>query len=847
MSCPDVCEPERDLDGEEVLDQCDPCNFGIQNGDVCGVENDEMEDPDAEFPEGCDPTNPGPEECPKDDPDKPFGEDPFDPDDFIGGCGQFDPSSEEEDNDDDSAIRPATPDTCPPEDDCLQDPSKCEEPETKPDVDDLDNCENVTGDPGWVKPDECEGVDDETIDGIDPDEIIQPPCIECEDKDVVVCWPEEDLPSTVTGICPPPTGCPPGTLPVCRPDDDDDDDDGLPDELDPDDNNDGFGDGIGQPIPTPPCVDCAEDEEAICLPPQLATLEELSKDVCFTGPCPSGAVVVCRKRPPHIQESPDGEPSPKKCKECPPEEAAVCWPENDILPGDPDDICPPSTTGCPTGTKPLCLPDDDDDDDDNLPDELDPDDNNDGIGDGIGNSFDPDKPAIIVPVKPQEDPVEPDPLEPDSLEPDPLEPDPVEPDPVEPDPVEPDPVEPDPVEPDPVEPDPVEPDPVEPDPPLPPDERLKDLVNEYRRDPEGYVADNPIPSGCKNPPGQQGITPDTLNELEVNNELSEAAQHLADYNHEFNQTSHEQQAYKGRPKFVNHPDCDPRAPTFELCNAHVQRAQDFGYTSTYVLENVASILPGETPEDALMRWICSSGHNANMLNSNVTDIGVGWTDSQVVIVIGQPNGAVLEQPDWDTWNYEPDPSELVSRLEEPPKETITEPSTPKGFEFLDVTATGTKVVIIGDKSWSMFDPYPYTKFIKLKLAILNTMSSMDPSTRLQIVLFNEGFESNPGGWLDKNQWGNLRTWLDAAKTSGKTNPGPALQYALGSGSDVAYFLTDGDFTTPNAAATIQKVYNVDNSPIHVIHIGDGLTGAANLMDLAERSGGSYTSNPTWGF
>lgn len=70
--------------------------FGIQQGNTCGVENDEVEDPEAEFPPGCDPTKENPDQCE----DTTFEPPPLDID-TLYPCGVFDPSSEDDDDDDD--------------------------------------------------------------------------------------------------------------------------------------------------------------------------------------------------------------------------------------------------------------------------------------------------------------------------------------------------------------------------------------------------------------------------------------------------------------------------------------------------------------------------------------------------------------------------------------------------------------------------------------------------------------------------------------------------------------------------------------------------------------------------
>ncbi|CAB9502519.1 unknown protein [Seminavis robusta] len=190
----------------------------------------------------------------------------------------------------------------------------------------------------------------------------------------------------------------------------------------------------------------------------------------------------------------------------------------------------------------------------------------------------------------------------------------------------------DPVQPDPLQPEPLPP--ASPDPPTP-NERLKDLINKYREGPGDYIWTNNIVCVRKGPDGKEyEVRPSgvfqSLPPLNSSGKLDNAAQHLADHNNAHGVTSHEDGQYQ------NDADCDMGDPTtWRKCNAHIKRAQAFGYNSTYVVENATGILPDEGPEDALNRWICSDFHNQNLLNPETTEIGIGWTDDQIVFVGGK--------------------------------------------------------------------------------------------------------------------------------------------------------------------------------------------------------------------
>jgi len=173
--------------------------------------------------------------------------------------------------------------------------------------------------------------------------------------------------------------------------------------------------------------------------------------------------------------------------------------------------------------------------------------------------------------------------------------------------------------------------PVEPSPGPP--EQLRDLMNDYRSDPNDFVQRMGI--RCKQT-GPDGVEVEVVPiipggpqpPLELIDSLNNAAQHLADYNASAGVTGHED------PEFMNDPDCDfitnPRG-----CNAHIKRAKEFGYDSTYVVENVMTMSPDQGLEDAMKAWICSGFHNDNLLNESLTDVGFGYNNGSVVMVAGK--------------------------------------------------------------------------------------------------------------------------------------------------------------------------------------------------------------------
>lgn len=149
---------EKEEQKEEVSNDQKEEEPGVQNGDVCNVEDDledeNMEDPDAQFPDGCDPTT-DPDICE----DPPFPEGggdvsylPIAP--IVYPCGNFDPSTDEE-SDPDAEDPPLTPEPTPEPD----------PPPTPPESDP----ENIGSDYGDIDPSE-----EPDIPGLEPDLITNP-------------------------------------------------------------------------------------------------------------------------------------------------------------------------------------------------------------------------------------------------------------------------------------------------------------------------------------------------------------------------------------------------------------------------------------------------------------------------------------------------------------------------------------------------------------------------------------------------------------------------------------------------------------------------------------------------
>ena len=149
-----------------------------------------------------------------------------------------------------------------------------------------------------------------------------------------------------------------------------------------------------------------------------------------------------------------------------------------------------------------------------------------------------------------------------------------------------------------------------------PVEEFHRVVNDYRADPVGFIDRFQIQCVRTDENGNEvPYTPDVpdgpLGPLNLVQELNDAAQHLAEFNFENQVVGHTDDV------FQNGGD----AP------AHVIRANHFGYPGSFIIENANGWLPGESLEQAMQRWICSTDvHNQNLLNSVVTDGGFGLVE-----------------------------------------------------------------------------------------------------------------------------------------------------------------------------------------------------------------------------
>lgn len=471
-------------------------NYEIpEDGDMSNLCDEALlEDPDAEFAEGCDPTDQG-DQC-DDNVDIPPPIPPTETTPVL-----FDPSSDEEDdNDEDGELDPIDDDNENNEGNGFD----AEQDEEVPGAfEDLDNCVNITGDPDWVRPDHCDPDDeeDEDIPGLDDGPVVadldEDSCEDTGDPD----WVESV--SCKRRRCENVAGDPNWV----RPDD--------CDEEDLDFDIDG-----GSPIPFPPVSDDEEDDagadeeqpDPLENPAGLGDIEEPRPDPTVGPPALDNTVPLVPV--PVDPINPDG--------------AAATG--GGALPPRP----PPGTGD--VGDRPPPAGNQDD-------------------GPGTGNVDRPDANDTG------------DLVDTEFSDPDPIE-------------------------------------------------EFHRVVNDYRADPVGFIDRFQIRCVRTDENGNEvPYTPEVpdgpLRPLNLVQELSDAAQHLAEFNFENQVVGHTDDV------FLNGGD----AP------AHVIRANHFGYPGSFIIENANGWLPGESLEQAMQRWICSTDvHNQNLLNSVVTDAGFGLVE-----------------------------------------------------------------------------------------------------------------------------------------------------------------------------------------------------------------------------
>lgn len=174
-------------------------------------------------------------------------------------------------------------------------------------------------------------------------------------------------------------------------------------------------------------------------------------------------------------------------------------------------------------------------------------------------------------------------------------------------------------------------------------------------------------------------------------------------------------------------------------------------------------------------------------------------------------------------------------------------ATRSGVPFFGIEDKGQRIVYVVDHSTSM--GYQYNRLGEAKVELLSSLEVLEPMQQFQIVFYNERVSAGP----KVDQTGRMPFADDVAKAmagrfirgviaDGSTDHKQALQYALGLGPDVIFFLTDADeprLRPPDLQLITRQ--NGGRTHIHAIEFGVGpQLGDDNfLKQLARRNGGSY--------
>lgn len=166
--------------------------------------------------------------------------------------------------------------------------------------------------------------------------------------------------------------------------------------------------------------------------------------------------------------------------------------------------------------------------------------------------------------------------------------------------------------------------------------------------------------------------------------------------------------------------------------------------------------------------------------------------------------------------------------------------------YFGMKADRKSFVFVVDASSSMNRPYPgFTKsrFGRVKLELLKTISQMSPEQKFFVIFFSEEAYPMPARNLvsasPENQQVYMR-WVAEAKALGNTRPETAIIAALKLKPETIYFLTDGNFDYKTVKAA--KRNNPTKIPIHTIGFGDN-TGEDRMKEIAQESGGMYRFIP----
>ena len=165
-----------------------------------------------------------------------------------------------------------------------------------------------------------------------------------------------------------------------------------------------------------------------------------------------------------------------------------------------------------------------------------------------------------------------------------------------------------------------------------------------------------------------------------------------------------------------------------------------------------------------------------------------------------------------------------------------------GDGFFGARMTGRRFVFVVDCSRSMNHPHKSeakTRFRRLQLELLNSISAMQPDEKFFIVFFNDRVIPMPASSLQpatRDRQKHFLHWMTRVRADGDTDPRSALRLALKLRPDVIYFLTDGSFERP-IQRDLERLHQ-DRVAIHTFAFGNRAAQPL-LKSIAVRNAGEY--------
>ncbi|VAX38338.1 hypothetical protein MNBD_PLANCTO02-2716 [hydrothermal vent metagenome] len=169
-----------------------------------------------------------------------------------------------------------------------------------------------------------------------------------------------------------------------------------------------------------------------------------------------------------------------------------------------------------------------------------------------------------------------------------------------------------------------------------------------------------------------------------------------------------------------------------------------------------------------------------------------------------------------------------------------------GTPFFGIRADGKRFVYVVDGSRSMNHPHPSkakTRFKRLKMELIKSISELDPSKQFFVIFFNSEPIPMPANQMPfATQFNKKRylTWVANSRADGTTDPRDAMLLAMSLNPDVIYFLTDGRFDI-NVVIDLNKIAQ-RQIVIHTYAFSNK-GGEKTLKRIARRNRGIYTFVP----